>query len=646
MSRNFTTEVDTQREYFNASYFNQSGATQVAKYETTLLKPFFHDPDKWKLSINRLRVPLSGIPLTKNNIPFNQWQVGVGYFNGTQQQIELQYVPQINPQTTTQYSYYNISNNNKIQTITLQPDNVQYSSIMTGINYSVLPTYDQTNAYPTVKTYYILSNDNKTVNVYQNGSNSVMATLPGPTSFNPTESFQAMVGMCADTNGTFYYGYTTQSTSGQEFFFILEYNRTGANTWNPVLTYTSNSTLNNVGMQFSGMLAYGGILIVYINYPTGSPAINCFYAQWSIGTAAISTYGRSPSNNWVSAVDTNYIYRTSSDGVLTASTTLTIQYSYSNVYADRFLGFDSNGYLLIHRVQSDLTTPIGYQAIDMTAGGPAATVAYTFTPQDGSYGILNAFSELIPVDSGPVDIFTYQTFLNQINSAYQIAFNSIKDVLGATFQPTEPPKIIYEPATKLFSVICDGHYTITDTSGNPTFQVFMNQNLWNNFLFPTFATLTNGNNPEKQLLVQNNGVNAIQGTGSSTLPQFVYIQQEVSTIYAFNDLTRIIVGTTLVPVSGDGEGKTFSTNGFASNNSLNMITDIIPDTSTLSSGSLLIYVPAGILRWYNLYAQQPFSKIDLLLFYETKDGNIYPVNIINGEMFSVKLEFKKGPGDF
>lgn len=122
--------------------------------------------------------------------------------------------------------------------------------------------------------------------------------------------------------------------------------------------------------------------------------------------------------------------------------------------------------------------------------------------------------------------------------------------------------------------------------------------------------------------------------------------QEDSTIYAFYDLVRIIVGTTRIPVSGDGEGRTFSNTGTASNSAVNMITDIVPDTSTLTPGSVIIYIPAGILRWYNLYAQQPFNKIDLTLQYETKDGSIYPIEIANGEFFSVKLEFKRGIGDF
>ena len=115
MSRNFTTDVDTQREYFNATYFNNSGQNQIAKYDTTLLKPFFPNPDQWKLAINRMRIPLSGIPLTKNNIPFEQWQVGLYYqttSSGQNAEQSIKYVPQFNPATTTRPKYFNIVNAN------------------------------------------------------------------------------------------------------------------------------------------------------------------------------------------------------------------------------------------------------------------------------------------------------------------------------------------------------------------------------------------------------------------------------------------------------------------------------------------------------------------------------------------------------
>ena len=344
MSGKNTTNIDTQREYYNAAYFNQSGISQIAKYEVALLKPFFTDPDRWKLAINRFRVPLSGIPLTSHNIPFEMWQVGLGYLNGVQTTIELAYVPQFNP---------------------------------------------------------------------------------------------------------------------------------------------------------------------------------------------------------------------------------------------------------------------------------------------------------VPhIDSGNYDIYTFQEFLDQINSAFQTVFTEIKASAGSSYIPTEAPRIVYNGTTKFFSIIVEGVYAPIAPSITSQFQIFMNQALWNMFFFPS-NQVANGNNPLQSILVQNNGINAIQGSGSATLPQFLYVQQETSTIYQFNDLTRLIIGTMSIPVSGDGEGTVFTNTGTTTNKSINMITDIIPDTSTTTNDSPIIYIPNGILRWYNLYAQQPFTKVDLIFYYETKDGIIQQLSIPNGEYFSCKLEFKR-----
>jgi len=642
MSRNFTADVDTQREYFNATYFNNSGLNQIARYDTTLLKPFFNDPDKWKLAINRMRVPLSGIPLTRNNIPFEQWEVGLYYQTddeGAGQQEDFQFVPQINPKVGPIYDYINLSTNFNSQDVNIQPTfNVINESTIANINYNIQPAFESSN---NIKTFYILDNDLVTVNVYQNNSNTVVATFSNPTPISG-QTFNKLVGFCADLSGNFYYCYfnTVNGSSPTEYYLnIQSFTRTGASTWaiglnynfSPSYVYTS---LGNVNTMF----VYNGVIYVYVDYPPNQYSNpNTFFFAWNIGTAGIASDGQVTTNKWVSLVDSNWIYRTDSAGTFTVSNGVIFNYTHQDVYCDRFLGFDAGGNLLIHRINQS-GTEIGYQAFNAISG----VIVYSFTPTDGSYGMLENGVGTIPIDSGPTDIFTYQAFLNQINLAFQTSFNNLKAQMGATFLPTEPPSIIYNAQTRLFNLIVEGQYLTKNTDGSNQYKILFNLPLWNKFYFPSNAFSPN----YQEIILQNYGINAITGTGSTTTPQFIYIQQEDSTIYAFYDLVRIIVGTTRIPVSGDGEGRSFSNTGSVSNSSINMITDIVPDTTTLTPGSVLIYIPAGILRWYNMYAQQPFDKIDLILYYETKDGNIYPIDIINGEFFSVKLEWKKGPGDF
>lgn len=637
MSRNFTADVDTQREYFNASYFNNSGENQIARYDTTLLKPFFPNPDQWKLAINRMRVPLSSIPLTKNNIPFQEWQVGIQYQkdkNGANLTKSFRYVPQFNPKFTLRYKYYNLADAGQLQLSLINPTSVLSTTQLSNTSYTVLPAFEKTNNN---YTYYILnSSSSNVINAYQDGILVNSFTIGG--AIVPSgQTFRNIETICTDASGNLYIGFVTNDNSIQSsYFYIQSWTRSGVATWALSTQYSIvNNPLDEFGMTASGLLAFSNQIIVYINRSNGT-----FYCTWTIGGPQDTGAGLEASSKWVSITNNTYIFRCSDAGQLTVSDTIQYYYTYNNIYCDRFLGFDNNGYLLLHRVDSNYIE-IGYQAIDITTGN----VMYTFTPSNGSYGLLYVASENDPIDSGPYDIFTYQDFLNQINLAFLEVFTNLKAVLGASFLPTEPPSIIYNAQTRLFSMVVEGQYLTTNVDGSNQYFVLMNTGLWNQFFFPS-NNLTINSTLYKSLIIQNYGLNAVIGTGSATLPQFINMTQEDSTIYAFYDLVRIIVGTTRIPVSGDGEGRTFSNTGTASNSAVNMITDIVPDTSTLTPGSVIIYIPAGILRWYNLYAQQPFNKIDLTLQYETKDGSIYPIEIANGEFFSVKLEFKRGIGDF
>jgi hypothetical protein len=640
MSRNFTADVDTQREYFNATYYNNSGETQNAKYDTTLLKPFFNDPDKWKLAINRMRIPLSGIPLTKNNIPFEQWQVGLSYQNnGQNAQLLTSYVQQLNPASANAYLTYNLTpqlDRQEIESIvpfTVQNNITLSGSTITGDTggFYVQPCYDNYNADGIIQpTMYCLANDFKSINCYRSYRATPIANLEIPNFTLPDNHVSCM---CTDTVGNLYVAYTSVDNDGNEIPNVQSFNRTTYDTWSVSTLYVYGGLSIYFNTYINAIAVLGNLLFGFCQVG-GQPATSSVSIGWNIGTAPAIGPGQAFAykNNVVISNGALY-FQTNSLGTLRVTTSSQQVYLRNNVYADYFLGFDTSGNLLI--VKDNV-----YSAYNYTQG----FTAYTFTPTGGSVMIVNSSPLVVAADSGLADIFTYQTFLNQINLAFQSAFVSIQSTYTANNGPTNAPNIVYNASTRLFSLICEGQYTEVDTSGNPKFQIFLNPTLYSKFLFP--KSISQPYDGLNAILIQNNGTNAVVGNGSASLPQFISMQQEDSTIYAFYDLVRIIVGTTLIPVSGDGEGKTFSTTGFVSNSSINMITDIVPDTTSLTPGSVIIYVPEGILRWYNLYAQQPFSRVDLTLSYETKDGTLYPIPIVTGEFFSVKLEFKKGPGDF
>jgi hypothetical protein len=84
-------------------------------------------------------------------------------------------------------------------------------------------------------------------------------------------------------------------------------------------------------------------------------------------------------------------------------------------------------------------------------------------------------------------------------------------------------------------------------------------------------------------------------------------------------------------VNGDIEG---------TNTSVNLITDIVPDTSSLTPDDIVVYQPT-VLRNYNLDSNVPLRDLDLQFYYGCKDGSIHKVELLSGEYASVKLEFEQ-----
>lgn len=657
MSRNFTADVDTQREYFNATYFNNSGTIQQAKYQTSLLKPFFNDPDKWKLAINRMRIPLSGIPLTRNNIPFEQWQVGLQY-NSSSSVIggqRIEYVKQYNENTQNLYLSVSINNNLEWEIWNMTPSSAsQITAILNPI-----PMLDATssNGFGTFVSPQ-MSPDNLQISVAISASNSTKFNIYNTLQESPLQTVNlGVLGVIKILGFTLTEDLkvfvAVELSSGG--FRVFQYNPNGSNTqWTYSIGYDTpvgDGPFSNL-TSISYALAGGYFIATYTLPSGGNQTLKVYKGQIGVSaTMSLLGTGNTSSNasyfpcaimngnNFILVVD----YNSAGVGELVVyDTSFIVQATFANFNLlnnqNYLLGYNHYGYLLSNSSYNGSS-----MGLNLFAAGNRLTY---FNPTDGSMSLASySGTTVVHFPGGAYDIFTYQEFLNKINSAFEYAFDVLRAQLGALFLPTQPPSVVYNAQDKLFSLIVEGQYLTKNPDGSNQYNVFMNEALWDKFYFPSFDLVISGTTYQS-ILMQNYGINAIQGNGSSSLPQFIYVQQEDTTIYAFYDLVRIIVGTTRIPVSGDGEGKTFSNSGSVSNSSVNMITDIVPDTTTLTPGSVLIYVPAGILRWYNLYAQQPFDKIDLYLQYETKDGNIYPIDVINGEFFSVKLEFKKGPGDF
>jgi len=594
---NFDNNERTERIYFNVEITNQSNVNIQAKADIVLQKPLFRVPQMYDLCINRFRLPLNGIPLTRDNIPFQQWQVSLGYYANNQWNYQNTFVPQYNPAYKTIYTptAYALSHgsNGAGEYLSVNPDlttsQVYNSQNFSDFNSNILPTFD---LYNNSGTYYYVSQDQSNVYcVYMKTGETYTINVPSQNVFT---------SIYADVN-------TNE-------LYLSVYNQTGNTTASGVYARTNDSTWTQTGYYLASTSPITSVSTtsdnVFLN--CGSDKVMYKYQKGNAYSTSSFTF-QYPGSQHITYNNLIYHFETFIYGPLENNLISVFDTSFNDIQnfqinnGASYIGLDNMNNILL-----SFNGGTQNQAIDGNGN-----LQYEFTSAQNFtfvfYGVPN--STQVPIDSGEYSIWSYQDYLTQINTAFKTCYANMLTAFPS-YEPTNIPQIYFEPTTRLFYMTSDALY-----SDPTTYLIDLNQILYNMFLFPSLPD--NNQIGYKSILV-----NPTSQTGSTNK-----IYQESSSLAKFYDLVRILVQTVRLPVNGDNEG---------SNQSQLVITDVVPDTSSLSPSGLLIYQPT-VLRFYSLYSTTPLNNIDLYFSYGTKKGNIYPVYIAPNEYASCKLQFSSNP---
>ncbi|MBS1736172.1 MAG: hypothetical protein JSS98_06130 [Bacteroidetes bacterium] len=623
-----------KRIYYNCEITNQTTKSRDANFSTTLLTPIVEDPQNYNLSVNRFRIPLNSIPLTLNNIPFNQWQVALSY-NGV---YKSEFVPQYNQSFKNIYNPVVVTRAGTIETW----DSMQTMNVTRTVNLSsgsIVPPGEFRNIFLDYSgNLYYLNASAKSITVYNGNTGALITTLncQNYALSGETINFINAFG-CDPRNGNLYFAYWPGGAVGTVSYRIVELLQQSGSTWSssnnfymidvdPFVysDFTPSSICVDLKLNYL-MVAYtnntGGLLWGIINgfqlqvasvtqkliYPTSSWTNDSVstdtYYNFQLISNETGTYAYAMKGTF--ATDDNSIlaitYPPGSNTLkFIGKSPMTLDRSYG------LLGFDDENNLLIGNVAD-------YKAFNLTNG----TISYLFLPDISvnyplviSTGHIKTGNEI--VEAGDYPLYYYQDFLTQINNAFQFAFDKLA---GLPIVVQSPPLVMFDGTTKLFYISCENGYT------SPDITIEMNSTLFNMFKFPSVPTLSEDPNYA--------GFRSIFTINTSDTGTAFKIYQEASSISAFWDLARILLVTSKIPVRGDIEGI---------NSSVNIVTDVVPDTTVLTPNDILVYQPT-VLRWYNLDSNIPLRDINIQFYYGNKDGTIYPMVLFSNEYASIKLEF-------
>lgn len=302
-----------------------------------------------------------------------------------------------------------------------------------------------------------------------------------------------------------------------------------------------------------------------------------------------------------------------------------------------------------------------------TLGTDANTLAYSVTLTRGAATSGQIYIQWIPEENFPIplsfdqpdsinnfqyySLFSYQYFVDLVNTAFATAFTS----LGALGNQTAPPYITFNQSTALFTLVVQESY-ITD----PTpIKIFMNQKLFlffnsfNNRFFPQAGLDPSTTGQDYQLIVKYN-YDSIPGTLAGFQPLNRYtappetpaanttvlnMTQDFSTMGNWNGVKGIIFTTGSIPIRKEFQS-TLDESG--NQNTIPIITDFIPlSQNGTENRTDIVYNPTAEYRMIDIIDNNPIRKFQISLFWQNNHLKIFPIFIGPADYISLKFIFRR-----
>jgi hypothetical protein len=257
-------------------------------------------------------------------------------------------------------------------------------------------------------------------------------------------------------------------------------------------------------------------------------------------------------------------------------------------------------------------------------------------------------------------IFQYQILVDMLNTALSTVY--ISSGLAGLNPGYLAPYFEFNPVTALFSLIVPSF--MSQSFPFPSIKIFFNEalasflfsfNIFGNFPtdnihqfgFDYYFILT----PSISNQYYPPGVTVPATTIPPLTPatSFYYkYTQEYSVLEYWTSLRKIIIISNTIPVKNEYVP---ATNNISSGNidvdqsgvnvSYPILTDFVPSISFLAgeSRSIAYYVPTSQYRLVDLISTNPLQKIDIKIFWEDRDGNLYPLELSVFQQASLKLGF-------
>ena len=256
-------------------------------------------------------------------------------------------------------------------------------------------------------------------------------------------------------------------------------------------------------------------------------------------------------------------------------------------------------------------------------------------------------------------IFRFQSLLDDINSAFNLAYNDIVSKPSNS----SPPQFVWDAKTNLIDLYVDSNYLYGSASipytlpyTLPTIQIFVSIALYQYLL--GFNNTLNGISraDKKDFRINVFQTNALvqpapgsrQGLPAcvASAPAALYkVEQEAETDQVWNATRSLLLTSNMLPVRTEFVPTLQQLTGdnTSASSSQTIISDfLVPqEENVLKTRNTFQYLPTAEYRMMDLTSTQPIYTIDISMNWSDYRGGVWPLMINPGTSFSVKILFRR-----
>lgn len=282
--------------------------------------------------------------------------------------------------------------------------------------------------------------------------------------------------------------------------------------------------------------------------------------------------------------------------------------------------------------------------------GPIYTQNVIYTPniQVATGPIATPKPPLVEQDlsSSYYNIFSYTRFVELFNVAIQEALNQLLAATPGWVTSTKPAKFRYNPDNRLIELIYPSEWIgKVELYTNYEMIVYLDgfelTEFYGTDLGPYYWFRFDPKvDPENYHYEPGQTPPVTVAYPGNATPYFYKMSQQYSTIQEWSSFINLVITTGTIPVIPESSQARGSDTGTIAR--LGILTDFQPslDEPGIQRG-IFNYFPQGPRRYINLTGNVPLKTIDFQIFWQDKEGRLFPLEIPFGQQVSVKMIFAK-----